>query len=70
MTHVMKRSTDGSAGTVSAYSPQGVCVCVFGSRGGHESKHSLSYMARGALHRNVALSVLCSQEVTHKTMNE
>lgn len=45
------------------------CVCSVGVEG-MKSKHSLSYMARGELPSNVALSVLCSQEVRHETMNE
>lgn len=52
-----------------SFSLQGMCVCSVVMEG-MKSKHSLSYMARGELRRNVALSVLCSQEVRHKTMNE
>lgn len=37
---------------------------------GIKSKHSQSYMAHGETRRNAALSVLCSQEVTHNTTNE
>lgn len=64
------RDPDCSAGTVSTYSPQG--MCEFWSYGGHE-KQTFT-VVHGSLHgelgRNVALCVLCSQEVRHKTMNE